>query len=111
MIHKAGVESSKSSHADQSVRFHLRPNEYVTSQPVRGRAVHLSTPSDCAMSILAVASEYRNVFPVVAKASQKRSQSNFRDIAVLTITTSISTVLSIICSHHVGLHARRVSAS
>ena len=114
MIHKAGVESSKSSHADQSIRFHIWPNEDVTSQPVRawkaGRAVHLSPSSDCAMFIMDVASKYRNVFPVVAKASHKRSQSNFRDIAVLTITTSVSTVFSIICSHHLELHARRVFA-
>ena len=80
-IHKAGVESSKSSLADQSVRVPLRPNEDVTSQPVRAwkaaRAVHLLPPSDCAMSIMAVASMYRNVFPV-AKASHRLPQSNFR---------------------------------
>ena len=34
-IHNAGVESSKSFHADQFVRFTHRPNEDVTSQPVR----------------------------------------------------------------------------
>ena len=33
--HKAGVEFSKSFHADQAVRFPQPPNEDVTSQPVR----------------------------------------------------------------------------
>ena len=56
---------------------------------------------------MAVASKYRNVFPVT-KASHKRSQSNVIAIVVLTTTTSVSTVLSIFFSDHVELHARLV---
>ena len=62
------------------------------------------------MSIMAVASMYRNVFPV-AKASHKRSQSNFGVIVVLITTTSVSTVLSRIFSDHVELHAKHVKTS
>ena len=56
---------------------------------------------------MAVASMFRTVFPV-AKARHKRSQSNFRAIAVLITTTFVSTVLSIFFSDHVELHARHV---
>ena len=70
-----------------------------------------SSKFDGAMSIIkAVASMYRNVFPV-AKASHKRSQSNFRALVVLIITTFVSRVLSRICSDHVELHVRHVQTS
>ena len=59
---------------------------------------------------MAVASMYRNVFPVV-KASHKRSQSNFGVIVVLITTTSVFTVLSRNFSGHVELHARHVQTS
>ena len=45
------------------------------------------------------------------KASHKRSQSNFRVIAVLITTTSVYTVLSRMFSAHVELHARHVQTS
>ena len=61
---------------------------------------------------MAAASMYRDVF-LFAKASHKRSQSNFRVIVtvVLITTTSVPTILSRIFSDHVELHTRHVHTS
>ena len=87
--HSAGVTPLKAFHDAQAVRLPLPEKHDVVSPPVSacktGRALHLSTPSTCA---IAVACD----FPVPI-AITRLSQPSLRANLIGSTTTSVSTVL------------------